>query len=182
MQRYQWLLFDADGTLFDYERAESAALGEAFRSIGAAFDPGYLATYQRINQALWRGVEKGEISPGFVKVRRFELLLQTIGLEHSPAAFSACYLECLRRRAPRLIEDAAEVVEALQGKYRLANSDQRLAGGPARQALARSRHPRAHRRDHYFGGDRLCQTGRGVLRRGVGASGASLAAGSADDR
>jgi FMN phosphatase YigB (HAD superfamily) len=42
MQRYQWLLFDADGTLFDYDRAESAALKQAFRMIGAAFDPAYL--------------------------------------------------------------------------------------------------------------------------------------------
>ena len=23
MQRYQWLLFDADGTLFDYDRTEA---------------------------------------------------------------------------------------------------------------------------------------------------------------
>jgi 2-haloacid dehalogenase len=119
MARYQWLLFDADGTLFDYERAEGTALMEAFRSIGAAFDPGYLATYQHINNALWQGVEKGEISPGFVKVRRFELLLQTIGLEYSPDAFSAVYLECLAARS-ELIEDAAEVVQALQGKYRMA--------------------------------------------------------------
>jgi 2-haloacid dehalogenase len=119
MQRYQWLLFDADGTLFDYERAESAALAEAFRSIGAVFDPGYLATYQRINNALWQGVERGEITPGFVKVRRFELLLETIGLEYSPDAFSANYLECLAARS-ELIEDAADVVQALQGKYRIA--------------------------------------------------------------
>jgi FMN phosphatase YigB (HAD superfamily) len=26
MQRHQWLLFDADGTLFDIDRAEVAAL------------------------------------------------------------------------------------------------------------------------------------------------------------
>ena len=43
--------------------------------IGAAFDPGYLTAYQHINRALWLAVEKGELTPGVVKVRRFELLL-----------------------------------------------------------------------------------------------------------
>jgi FMN phosphatase YigB (HAD superfamily) len=52
------LLFDADGTLFDYDRAENAALGQVFRKIGVSFDPGYLAAYRRINQALWQAVEK----------------------------------------------------------------------------------------------------------------------------
>ena len=119
MQRYQWLLFDADGTLFDYDRAESVALRRAFALIGTAWDPGHLTAYQRINRELWLAVEKGELTPGYVKVRRFELLLQTIGVAHPPAAFSARYLECLAE-CSELIEGVAEVLEALRGKYRMA--------------------------------------------------------------
>jgi len=117
--RYQWLLFDADGTLFDYERAERVALEQALGQIGVPFDPGYLATYQRINQGLWQGVEKGEITPGVVKVRRFELWLEAIHVPHSPAAFSASYLECLAN-CSELLEDAAAVLGALHSKYRIA--------------------------------------------------------------
>ncbi len=119
MQSYQWLLFDADGTLFDYDRAEAAALRQAFGLVGAAFEPGYLAAYRGINQALWQAVEKGALTPGFVKVRRFELLFQSIGVACSPAAFSASYLECLAGCA-ELVEDAAEVLRELAGKYRMA--------------------------------------------------------------
>jgi YjjG family noncanonical pyrimidine nucleotidase len=119
MQRYQWLLFDADGTLFDYERAEGVALEQAFRLVSVAFDPGYLARYQRINQALWQAVERGEVTPAVVKVRRFELLLQAIGVEESAAVFSVNYLECLAA-CSELLEDASEVVRTLAGKYRLA--------------------------------------------------------------
>ncbi|MEI8039829.1 MAG: hypothetical protein WCL11_00385, partial [Verrucomicrobiota bacterium] len=57
--RYRWLLFDADGTLFDYERAEIVALEQALTQTGVPLAPGYLATYQRINKALWQGVERG---------------------------------------------------------------------------------------------------------------------------
>jgi 2-haloacid dehalogenase len=117
--RYQWLLFDADGTLFDYDRAETAALGQAFHRIGVTFDTNTLAEYRRINQALWQAVEKGELSPAALKVRRFELLLETIGVPHSPANFSDLYLQCLAD-CSELIDGAGEVVRVLQARCRVA--------------------------------------------------------------
>jgi len=117
--RYRWLLFDADGTLFDYDRAEKAALEQTLAQIGVAFDPCYLATYQRINQALWQRVEKGELLPGMVKVRRFELLLEAIGVAYPPAALSASYLERLAN-CSELVEGAEGVLGALHRKYRIA--------------------------------------------------------------
>ena len=116
---YRWLLFDADGTLFDYDGAERVALGQALGQIGVSFDPGFLATYRLINQTLWQGVEKGELTPGVVKVRRFELWLEAIQVAYSPAAFSASYLECLAN-CSELLEDAAKVLGALSRKYRIA--------------------------------------------------------------
>jgi 2-haloacid dehalogenase len=59
MSQYQWLFFDADGTLFDYDRAEEQALGQACRRIGVHFAPDLLAAYRRINQELWQDLEKG---------------------------------------------------------------------------------------------------------------------------
>jgi len=119
VQSYRWLLFDADGTLFDYDRAESAALRESFESIGVAFEEGYLAAYQRINQVLWQALEKGEVTPKMVKERRFELLLHEIGVPCAPATFSDRYLERLADRS-ELVEEAAEVVLALKERYRIA--------------------------------------------------------------
>ena len=141
MQRYQWLLFDADGTLFDFERAEGKALEQAFGLIGVTFDPGYLATYQRINLALWQAVERGEITPGVVKLKRFELLLEAIGIGRSAAELSANYLECLAAWS-ELIEDASEVLQALHGKYRIAILTNGL------QVVQRGRLARSVIRDH----------------------------------
>jgi 2-haloacid dehalogenase len=141
MQRYQWLLFDADGTLFDFERAEVAALEQAFGLIGITFDPAYLPTYQRINLALWQAVERGEIKPAIVKLRRFELLLQAIGVDRSSTELSAHYLECLAA-CSELIEDASEVLQALHGKYRIAILTNGL------QVVQRGRLARSVIRDH----------------------------------
>ena len=44
-KRYQWLLFDADGTLFDYVRAEALALEKTFHHVGAPFEQRYLEEY-----------------------------------------------------------------------------------------------------------------------------------------
>jgi 2-haloacid dehalogenase len=117
--QYRWLLFDADGTLFDYDRAERVALEQALGQVGVSFQPEHLPTYRGINQALWQGVEKGEITPGVVKVRRFELLLAAIQAAGSPAALSACYLECLAK-CSELVDGAAAVLAALHAHYKIA--------------------------------------------------------------
>jgi len=141
MQRYQWLLFDADGTLFDFDRAEVAAFEQAFGLISVTFEPSYLATYQRINQTLWQAVEREEIKPAIVKLRRFELLLEAIGVDISAVKLSDTYVECLAARA-ELIEDASEVLQALHGKYRIAILTNGL------QAVQRGRLARSVIRDH----------------------------------
>jgi putative hydrolase of the HAD superfamily len=142
--RYKWLLFDADGTLFDYDRAERVALEQALTRIGVAFDLAtHVPAYRQINQALWLGVEKGEITPAVVKVRRFELLLEALKLSHSAAALSASYLECLAN-CSELVEDAETVLRTLHKRYRIAiltNGLQvvqrgRLARSPIRHHVA----------------------------------------------
>jgi len=117
--RYRWLLFDADGTLFDYDRAERAALAGALQQIGVAFAPEHLAAYRRFNQEVWQALERGQITPEVLKVRRFELLFQAIGVDHSPADFSARYLDAIADCA-ELLDGALDVVQALRSRYRMA--------------------------------------------------------------
>jgi FMN phosphatase YigB (HAD superfamily) len=47
--KYKWLLFDADGTLFDYDRAEATALRRAFEQAGVAFESDYAERYRAIS-------------------------------------------------------------------------------------------------------------------------------------
>jgi len=116
---YQWLLFDADGTLFDYDRAEYSALAQCFQEIGLVFNPEHLDAYRRINREQWQALERGETTPGVLKVRRFELLLQSIGAAHCAATFSERYLERLGAGS-ELLEGAEEVVRALRKQHHIA--------------------------------------------------------------
>ena len=117
--KYQAVLFDADGTLFDFHRAESYALEEAFRELGLAFRPEYRESYERINREVWRQFERGEISSVQLRTLRFERFLAEIGAAVDADEMSACYLSWLAR-AEFLLDGARELVESLSGKVKLA--------------------------------------------------------------
>lgn len=116
---YQWLLFDADGTLFDYDLAEAQALGDTFAELELPFDERTHSTYRRVNGSLWEDLEKGLISAMALRVRRFELLFEAQRVAADAGIASAAYLRHLGR-AIHLIDDAERVVRALSARFRLA--------------------------------------------------------------
>lgn len=138
---YTWLWFDADGTLFDFNRAEGLALQKSFELVSVPFKDDYLFIYQGINQQLWQALERHEISPADLRVRRFELLLETLQLAASPDHMSAVFVEQLGLCAD-LVDGAYEVLTALQGKYHIAILTNGL------QAVQRSRLARSTIQDY----------------------------------
>jgi 2-haloacid dehalogenase len=115
---YTWLLFDADGTLFDYEQAEAAALPDTFAQYGVPYAPDVLTAYREINAALWQALEQGQITQPVLAVRRFELLFETLA-RPAPPQFGAAYLASLASYA-FLVDGAEAVLRALQPRYRIA--------------------------------------------------------------
>ncbi len=117
--RYAWILLDADGTLFDYDLAESVALAASFADMDLPWVPDHLETYRRINGEHWLALERGETTPGRIKVARFESLFDAIGCEADAAAFSRRYLARLARCC-ELIDGSDSVVARLARTSRLA--------------------------------------------------------------
>jgi 2-haloacid dehalogenase len=117
--KYQWLLFDADGTLFDYDRAEAVALEQTFAQMGHGFEPGYAEAYRRINGDIWLAFERGEITQARLRTERFDRLFDSIGVELDSELFSARYLQNLSE-GTYLMDGAEEVVQTLYGKVGLA--------------------------------------------------------------
>jgi len=112
--KYNWILFDADGTLFDYDRAEAAALRNAFRRSGLDFMPDYAEIYREINGQVWQAYEKGEISQVMLRTSRFRRLFERLSVAADPDRFSETYLQCLAERSDT-IDGAEVVVRALHG-------------------------------------------------------------------
>ena len=118
MVRYDWILFDADGTLFDYDRAESSALEATFEQFGLRFPPEAAETYRGINGEIWQQFEQGLISQEQLRWQRFELLAEALGMDFEPEIFSSHYLHNLAQ-GTHLIEGAEQVLEALHDRVDL---------------------------------------------------------------
>jgi len=112
---YQWLLFDADGTLFDYDAAEASALRNAFRIERLEFSSEIESTYRLINKQLWLAFESGQISSQDLRVERFKQLFSQFKLEADPNTFSRLYLGCLAQSS-QLIEGAQELIFQLRAQ------------------------------------------------------------------
>ena len=116
---YTWLLFDADDTLFDYPLAEGKALRSTFEDFGQVYRSEYLRIYQIFNRQVWAEFERGETSSTELRLKRFRLLFEEIGVSLDPQDFSQRYLENLAQ-ASDLFPGTAELLQTLTGRYHIA--------------------------------------------------------------
>lgn len=113
-KQYSWLLFDADGTILDYDAAEAYSLNAAAESFGYRVTPEISDLYKKINSALWAELERGNISSLELRVKRFDSLATKLGWTVSPTDFSRRYLEALGRSG-FMIPGAREMLDNLPG-------------------------------------------------------------------
>ena len=116
---YDWLLFDADGTLFDYDAAEQHSLRACAVLHGLTWQEEWLPDYRRINAAAWHELEQGTLSPARLRTIRFERWFAHLGIDADPQRFSDSYLAALAQQT-LLLADAAATVRALAASYRMA--------------------------------------------------------------
>lgn len=116
---YRWLLFDADGTLYDFERAQDGALRALYSELDLPLTPQSLACYHTVNREVWAQFERGELAADVLSERRFSRLFETLGVPGDAPRASAAYLEHLGR-GTHLIEGAASLVTTLRERYQLA--------------------------------------------------------------
>ena len=113
MKRYRGFLFDADNTLFDYDRAETEALDETVaRAAPSVPRDRARAAYRVINAGYWKRFEQGALTLDALKVGRFADFLQELGVEGEPSLLSIEYLARLSRKA-YFLPYARGVVRAL---------------------------------------------------------------------
>lgn len=116
---YDWVLLDADGTLFDYVAAEEHALGATLAEVGLAAEPAITSAYQRINGELWRAFERGETTADAIRVDRWVGLLDELDASHDAPELAEAYIGHLGQAA-HLLDGAAETTSWLAERYRLA--------------------------------------------------------------
>lgn len=118
LQKYKYLLFDADDTLLDFKAAEDTALKTVLKNNGLPHDDETVKTYSVINQKYWKAFEKGEIERDEIFPKRFGEFLGVLGSDLEPMAINAQYFEALRQ-VHTMLPDANELIDYIVGKYKL---------------------------------------------------------------
>ncbi len=116
--RYDTLLFDADGTLLDFSRSEHEALVAALSAFGLPTDEHVVNTYSAINDDLWKQLERGTIKKTKLRLQRFALLAEKLGISCDTAALADRYEDELATRA-YILGNALEVCTVLAQQHRL---------------------------------------------------------------
>ena len=118
--KYRYLLVDNDNTLMDFNLAERKSLIEALEACGIAPDEETCAAYHHINDALWKALERGEITQKELKIERFARLLARLGRTDLDAmAVSQVYSGHLATHDD-LLPGALELLQALHGRMKIA--------------------------------------------------------------
>ena len=116
--KYEVLLWDADGTLFDFPHCEHDAILRVLPAFGLPQTEEAAALYSRFNDAHWKRLERGEITRDQLKRGRFEALGNHYGVQVDGDAMTEVYSRALGEYAYP-IPHAYEVCRALADVRRM---------------------------------------------------------------
>lgn len=126
------ILFDLDDTIFDFKMAERVALTKALKTLGVEPTDYIIKRYSELNISQWKLLELGKLTRAQVKVNRYKLLFDELGLNLSPQKATAIYEDnlCIGHY---FIDGAEELIKTLykQGYnlYLVSNGAKRVQDG-----------------------------------------------------
>ncbi|WP_162048305.1 pyrimidine 5'-nucleotidase [Vibrio taketomensis] len=112
--KYDWVLFDADETLFRFDAFKGMQL--MFERMGVEYTREDFEQYQKVNKPLWVDYQNGTISADDIKHIRFKSYAEqfnTTTLDMNSAFLDAMADIC------SMVPYARELLEALKGKAKL---------------------------------------------------------------
>lgn len=110
--RYDFILFDSDGTLMDFHRSEAEAVRETMTKMGITPTDALVSEYSKINDGLWKMLERKEITKPELLIRRFEIFCERFSFDVDAEKMARTYENELSQRG-YLFDGAAELCKKL---------------------------------------------------------------------
>ena len=118
--KYNTILFDADGTLYDFDKAAVEALKSGFKKYRLEWTTDTFYIYEEVNKKIWNDFEKGLISTNEIKTERFKRFFDIINVNNVDSIkFSQDYLDFLSQNN-YLLEGAKDIVKWSSERFELA--------------------------------------------------------------
>ena len=114
MKSYEWILFDADETLFEFDALRGLKL--MFSRFGIDFSDADFSEYQLVNKPLWIQYQNGEITATQLQYQRFQSWAER--LDETPKTLNSAFLSAMADICAPL-QGAANLLNTLRGKMKL---------------------------------------------------------------
>ncbi len=120
MKKYEWLLFDLDNTLTDFDTASHQAFIDLCElRLSRVFSEELYLSYKKYNTAAWEAFENNEIDTDTLRYIRFQGFCQANNIEEDYLELNAFYLDRLNHNAT-LKKNTIDLLEAVSKTHRLA--------------------------------------------------------------
>ena len=112
------VLLDLDDTILDFHLSENKAIKQTLHDFSLPDDDETARLYSRLNDSVWKKLEKGEMTREEILVERFRLLTEALGVKTDPREINNRYRGYLSQGGD-LLPGAEELLKTLYGRYRL---------------------------------------------------------------
>ena len=115
MKKYQVLLFDVDGTLLDFDKAERIGIDRVLTHFGVPATEDNVQKYHHLNKSYWQKLERGEITREQVLSLRFEDFFGDFGIRVNGAEVDSLYRQTLNESA-FLLDGVMDLLNGLKDR------------------------------------------------------------------
>lgn len=118
MKSYDWILFDLDNTILDFNASSLIAFSKIMERLDVENDPTLVKSFKKFNLQVWAEMEKGLIDHQQLKSKRWSLFFESIQVKEDPVAVNDEYFEYIKAN-PVFVDHALEIVQSGYKHYNL---------------------------------------------------------------
>ena len=111
--QYKYLLFDADGTLYNFEKTEENAIKWTWEQYNIPQNEETVGCFMRNNSKAWSMIEQGTLTVERLKTIRFEWVFSELKLDIDPKKFAQSFMDNLGKTG-ELLPNSLEVLKELK--------------------------------------------------------------------
>ena len=119
MTNIKAIFFDVDNTLLDFDLGAKTLMANLLEERGKKFEDEMFSTFTRINNGLWKTLERGEITKDELYAVRWNRVFEAIGIDGIDGPDFEKYFKSGLHESAFLIDGATEILAYLKPKYRL---------------------------------------------------------------
>jgi 2-haloacid dehalogenase len=118
--QFEWILFDADNTIFDFHASSEIAFHKSFEKHGIKSNEEVYAIFRKLNAIAWKAFDENRMTHEEIKSYRFSALFREMGItDLDPLEFNALYFSLLVQNI-RYEKGARNLLAQIEGYCKMA--------------------------------------------------------------